>query len=181
MYLTVSDENSLIVACKKKEAWARRQLYERYAPAMMGICARYSDSLSSAEDILQEGFYRIFTKIDTYKGEGSFEGWMRRVFVNTALEMLRKTRPVISMEMVEETLFFETFDVSVLDRLTADEICKYISELPAGYRTVFNLYAVEGYTHEEIAEMLHIESSTSRSQYHHARALLQKKIKQFYS
>jgi RNA polymerase sigma-70 factor (ECF subfamily) len=178
----MSELSRLVASCQRSDAEARKKLYELYAPAMFGICLRYVKEKETAKDILQEGFIKIFTKINTYSGAGSFEAWMKKVFVTTALEYLRNTaawRLNVSMDDYGETVV-DNFDVSVVAKLSADEIIKHINELPSGFRTVFNLYAVEGYSHAEIARMLGIKEASSRSQLARARQLLQNKIQRLY-
>jgi RNA polymerase sigma-70 factor (ECF subfamily) len=178
----MSGLSRLIASCKQKNAEARKELYELYAPAMFSICLRYVKERETAKDILQEGFIKIFTKIDDYSGAGSFEAWMRKVFVTTALEYLRNTRTWrlnVNMEDYEGTMV-DNFDVSIIAGLSADEIMKCINELPPGFRTVFNLYAIEGYSHAEIARMLKIKEASSRSQLARARQILQNKIQNLY-
>jgi len=173
------EEHDLIAGCKREEMWARKALYEQYAGAMLSLCVRYASDRDVARDVLQDGFYKVFTKIGDYSGTGSFEGWMRRIFVTTALEQLRKKRflPIISEyeESIEDT------DASAFERLSADDLHRCIAGLPNGFRMVFNLYAVEGYSHTEIAEMLQIKEATSRSQFMRARQILQKNVQQFIS
>jgi RNA polymerase sigma-70 factor (ECF subfamily) len=177
MGIQTSEEQLMIAGCKRNESQAMRKLYERYAPTMMGICVRYTNDRESAKDVLQEGFIKVFTKIDTFSEKGSFEGWMRRVFVTTALEFLREHRFDISVtDDSDYENSRESFEVSVIEKLSAEDIIKCISELPPGYQLVFNLFAVEGYSHAEIAKMLHIKEASSRSQFLHARKLLQTKI-----
>jgi RNA polymerase sigma factor, sigma-70 family len=178
----VSNLEQLIAGCKKKDTWARKRLYELFAPAMQGVCVRYVNDKETARDILQEGFIKVYTKINSYSGLGSFEGWMRRVFVTTALEYLRNTKNIRhQMDIEDYREVTDNFQVSVLDQISADEIVQCIQELPTGFRTVFNLYAVEGYSHAEIAEMLNVKEASSRSQYARARQILQSKILNLYS
>ena len=172
------DEQLLIAACKRGESGACKSLYELYAPAMMGGCMRYVNDRETARDLLQDGFVKIFTKIDTYSGKGAFAGWVRRVFVTTALEYLRNNN------ILDEAVSLDEFDRDIEDanadtlkKLSAEDLQQCIAELPSGYRTVFNLYAIEGYTHAEIAEILNVTTSTSHSQFMRARNLLQKKIR----
>jgi RNA polymerase sigma-70 factor (ECF subfamily) len=169
------NDNDLIAACRRKEMRARKELYESYAGTMLSLCARYVGDREVAKDILQDGFYKIFTKIDNYSGKGSFEGWMKRIFINTALEYLKKKRFLTFISKYEYEI--EDTKISVFDELTADDLHKCISELPDGFRTIFNLYAVEGYSHVEIAKMLNIKEVTSRSQFLRARNILKEKIK----
>jgi len=170
-----SDEQLIIAGCKKNESWARKRLYELYAPAMLGVCVRYTNNNENAKDILHEGFIKIFNKIGTYSGEGSLGGWMRRIFITTALEFLRDDY-FGYMDIIEYKEKIETVEVSAVEKLSAEEILKCISELPKGYQLVFNMYAIEGYSHAEIAKALNIKEGTSRSQFAHARQLLQNKI-----
>jgi RNA polymerase sigma-70 factor (ECF subfamily) len=169
------DENELIAGCVQKNRMAQRQLYEQYAGRMWSVCRRYAGNSETAHDLLHDGFIRLFDKIKTYKGHGSFEGWMRRLFVNTALEYLRKKEILKDYEDYAPTI--QATEVSVFETMAAEELMEKIMALPAGFRTVFNLYAIEGYSHQEIAGMLHITESTSRSQYVRARQYLQKMIK----
>ena len=171
-----SDELLIVAGCKKNESWARKRLYELYAPAMLGVCVRYTNDSELAKDILHEGFIKIFNKIGAYSGEGSLGGWMRRVFVTTALEFLRDDYFQGCMDSIDYKENIETVEVSAIEKLSADEILKCISELPKGYQLVFNMYAIEGYSHAEIAKLLNIKEGTSRSQFAHARQLLQYKI-----
>ena len=171
------EEHDLIAGCKREEMWARKELYKRYAGAMLSLCARYIGDKDLARDVLQDGFYKVFTKMDDYSGAGSFEGWMKRIFVTTALEQLRKKRFLPIVSEYEESI--EDTDTSVFDKLSADDLHRCIAGLPDGFRMVFNLYAVEGYSHAEIAKMLHIKEVTSRSQFMRARQILQKNIQQF--
>lgn len=171
------DEQLVIAGCKRGESWARKELYEQYAPAMMSVCMRYVNNRETARDLMQDGFLKIFTKIGTYTGSGAFGGWMRRVFVTTALEYLRCNETLKNgLDIGECNDLVDEVDVSVLDRLSAEDLMGCIAQLPAGYRTVFNLYAIEGYTHAEIAAMLHIQEITSRTQFVRARKVLQRNI-----
>lgn len=167
-----SQEGQLVKALRNGESKAQRQVYDRYSRRMLGLCFRYICDDMAAEDVMVEGFLKVFSKIDQFNSEGSFEGWMRRIMVNEALGYLRKQK-----RMPEDTLSEEA--ASIPDYLQADqnldteELLNLIERLPIGYRTVFNLYAIEGYAHQEIAEMLGITESTSKSQLHRARAQLQ--------
>ena len=175
------DLEDLIAGCKCKELWARKKLYEQYAPAMLGICVRYVEEKETARDILHEGFIKIFTKIESYSGAGSFEGWMKRIFITCALEYLRDSKAMegtVSLDYCEEAA--DRDQTTIIQQLSADEIIRCINELPPGFRMVFNLYAVEGYSHAEIAEMLNIQEATSRSQFARARQILQVKVRALY-
>jgi RNA polymerase sigma-70 factor (ECF subfamily) len=169
-------EHDLIAACAKGSVVAQRQLYDRYAGKMLSVCLRYAGTRELAEDLLHDGFIQLFHKIKTYRGEGSFEGWMRKLFASTALEHLRKKDVLRRYE--DYTASIPAADYSVFEKISADELMEKITALPAGYRAVFNLYAIEGYAHQEIAALLHISEGASRSQYARARSCLQKMIKE---
>jgi len=175
-----SEERLIIAGCKKNESWAMKRLYEHFAPTMMVVCVRYANDLDKAKDVLHEGFIRVFNKIGSYAAKGSFEGWMRRVFVSTAIELLRKDYFRQHLDIVDYKESIENFEISIVEKLSAEDILKYVSELPEGCRTVFNLHAIEGYSHAEIAKILKIEEGSSRSQFAYARRLLQNKIKKIY-
>jgi len=166
----MSDEE-LIDGCIREDRQVQGMLYRKYADKMYAVCLRYSNSREEAEDVLQEAFIKIFDKISKFRREGSFEGWMRRIMVNTALrswdKRARKFEPG-DLDHVQEP----TLDARVLGEMGAKEIMKLIEQLPDGYKVVFNLFAVEGYSHKEIGEMLNITESTSRSQYARARKSL---------
>ncbi|MDR2791240.1 MAG: sigma-70 family RNA polymerase sigma factor [Tannerellaceae bacterium] len=174
-------ESQLIEGCKKNDRKAQQELYEKYHRKMVSLCLRYvSGDSETARDLTQEGFAKVFTSIRGFSGTGSFEGWMRKVFVNCALEYLRKwdaLRESVGLEYVADPA---GADMSVVSRLTAEELMGLIAELPAGFRTVFNLFAIEGFSHKEIGEMLHITESTSRSQLTRAKQLLQHRVKELY-
>lgn len=167
-------EAKLLAACRKGDRKAQRTLYERYSPVMYAICRRYIKELDEAEDILIKSFTRIFEKLDQYKGEGSFEGWMRRIVVNESLGHLRRTKMYVEVDV--EYADREPDYQYVQDHLEAEDLMKLVNELPPGYRSVFNLFAIEGYSHQEIAETLGISENTSKSQLSRARALLQRQL-----
>lgn len=166
-------EHDLARAISRGDSKAQTLLYEKYSPKMLAICCRYMNDVMEAEDVMVDGFMRIFDKISQFNFKGSFEGWMRRIIVNEALMRLR-SKKMINVEL--EEVRQEVSDASVESDLHADELLKLISELPVGYRTVFNLYAIEGYSHAEIAEELGISEGTSKSQLSRARALLQQQL-----
>ncbi len=156
----------------------QEELYRRFSPRMYGVCLRYAGNVEEAEDILQEGFIKIFKKLGSFRSEGSFEGWVRRIFVNTAIEHFRrKTYQQPITEQHENTV--EGKSLSVLDDLGEKDILKLVQELSPGYRTVFNLYVVEGYTHREIGDMLGISEGTSKSQLSRAKVLLQEMVRTY--
>ena len=147
---------------------------------MLAVCLRYVNDMETARDLLQDGFVRVFTNIHSYTGSGSFEGWLRKIFVNGALEYLRKSDVLRESTDLENSAELVQPDSSAIENLSAAELMKVIQELPAGFRAVFNMFAIEGYSHKEISEILGITESTSRSQFTRARQLLQKRIKELY-
>ncbi len=166
------DEEQLIARCKKGESKAQRVLYERYADKMFRLCFRYMRNEPDAEDVLVKAFMKIFSKIDLfdYRGKGSLEGWMKRIMINECLMLLRKSNN-FNLVQDHEAQKVAT-QASVEGKIAAEDIYALVLQLPDGYRTVFNLYAVEGYSHKEIAEQLGISENTSKSQLSKARASL---------
>lgn len=156
----------------------QRELYNRYAPKMYGLCLRYASNSEEAEDILQEGFIKVFNKIGSFRKEGSFEGWMRRIFVNTAIEQFRKKIHLQPITEYEENTVEGKY-LSVLDSMAEKDIIQLVQQLSPGYRTVFNMYVVEGYTHKQIADALGISEGTSKSQLSRAKQILQELVKKF--
>lgn len=148
------------------------ELYQRFAPKMYGVCLRYATGAEEAQDMLQEGFIKIFKKLESFRGEGSFEGWIRRIFVNTAIEHFRRKNYLQPITEREEATVEGKY-LSVLDDLAARDIIGLVQQLSPGYRTVFNMYVVEGYTHKEIADSLGISEGTSKSQLSRAKLILQ--------
>ncbi len=169
-------EQDLIAACKKEDRRAQKALYERFAPLAFAICKRYLRNREDAEDVLVEALFKVLTNIHQYKGEGSFEGWVRRIVVNEALMFLRKTHNFNLTVELKDIDVPET--TTVVDELAAQDILDLLDRLPTGYRTVFNLYALEGYKHREIAEILGISINTSKSQLILARKRLQELLEQ---
>ncbi len=169
------DENSLIAGCIRGDRKMQEGLYKSFAPAMFAICLRYAGSYPEAEDMLQEGFIRVFNKLGTFRNEGSFEGWLKRIFINTAIEGYRKNHISNAMLEVEE-MKNDLVHQDDFHHLAAADLLKLVQSLSPGYRTVFNLYAIEGYTHQEIADILGINAGTSKSQLARARYLLQKMV-----
>lgn len=169
------ENNTLIQQCRQGDRKAQKQLYELYSSTMFSICKRYLKVDTQAEDALMEGFYKILSKIDQYTFKGSFEGWMKRIIVNECLMIIRKNK---NIHLKVENYQIEIKDVvTVEDRLAYEDILSLFKYLPTGYRTVFNLYAIEGYKHREIADMLGISINTSKSQYLLAKKKLQNLIK----
>lgn len=150
-------------------------LFEKYAGKMMTICRRYARDRNEAEDMLQEGFIRVFQNIDKYRFEGSLEGWVKRIMVNAALKIVQQKKIFFS-DVGESHEGLSSSDPSAVSNLSANEMLKLICNLPEGYRIVFNLYVIEGYNHDEIGELLHIRPGTSRSQLSKARAMLKEQI-----
>lgn len=156
------DEKQLISACKRDDRQAQCALYEYYAPKMFGVCKRYVRTREDAEDVLIDAFYKVFAHIDTFQGMGSFEGWIRRIVVNECLMFLRKQHNFnLSIEVNNLDIREE---VTIEQELMEQDILNLLNKLPLGYRTVFNLYVLEGYKHREIADILGISINTSKSQ-----------------
>ena len=168
----------LIKSCREGDRAAQKVLYERLAPRMFPVCIRYIGDRELAQDVLQEGFITLFTRLDAFKGEGSFEGWARKIFITTALMELRRKDALKMSDELDVVRGMKTDTVSQLQKIGYKELMNLIATLPAGFRTVFNLYAVEGFTHKDISEMLGISETTSRTQLSRARAWLQNKIKE---
>ena len=170
-------ELQIIEGCARHERKAQKVLYEKYSRLLMGICMRYASNKAEAEDILQDSFLKIFFRINDYSGTGSFVGWLRKVVVNTAITNYHVNLKYRYHVEIEEYVSAESgragFDE---DFFTADELYKVLNELPRGYRMIFNLYAVEGYKHKEIAEMMGIDTNTSKSQYSRAKAVIRDKL-----
>lgn len=169
-------DSTFIKRLKENDSKAQRIFYQQLAPKMYGICLRFALINEDADDILQDGFIRVFNHIKDFRGEGSLEGWVRRTIVNTAINYYKKKIKQgikIDLEYVKGKVK-ETNNI--VEKMAADELLQLISELPPGYRTVFNLNVIEGYTHKEIGKMLEISENTSKSQLSRARASLQKKI-----
>lgn len=188
----MNDEKKLINRCKKGDNNAQKVIFEKFSPVMYAICLRYLKDKAVADDIMQEGFYIVFTKIKQFKGTGSFEGWIKRIMINLSLKHLKKRSKnhfyevteieqytdLQSIRSNEETKinFDDEKSVVTNTEFTQDEIFDAISQLPEGFRTVFNLYAIEGYKHKEIAEILEISINTSKTQLLRARKQLQYKL-----
>ena len=166
----------MIEKAKEGDRRAQKALYDSLADKMYAVCLRYMGDRETAEDVLQDGFVTLFAKLDTYTGEGSLEGWARKIFVNTALMSLRKNDVLKESDEMDSARGVTSEAPSAVQDIGYKELCKMISELPAGFRTVFNMYVVEGYSHQDIADALGISVNTSRSQLLRARAMLQAKI-----
>ncbi len=168
-------EESLIVDCKKGKSKAQKELYDRYAPTMLGLCIRYIKSKAEAEDVMIAGFMKIFTNLKQYEAKGSFEGWMKRIMVNESLMYIRRNKAMYVEVDIDHAVKSPDYNWSN-SNLETEDLNKMIEDLPTGYRTIFNLYAIEGYSHKEIGEMLNISESTSKSQLSRARVILQSKV-----
>jgi RNA polymerase sigma-70 factor (ECF subfamily) len=155
---------ALIERLRGQDPVAQKQLYERYAPVLFSVCRRYVCNREDAEEALVSGFFKIFSQIDSYTGQGNFEGWMRRILVNESLMHLRKARLLVFPG--DEGLYAQDMPdaFSIESDLSAREIMELLDGLPNGYRTIFNLYVIEGYKHQEIADLLGISINTSKSQ-----------------
>ncbi len=171
-------ESDLINGCIEGNRRMQEELYRRFSPRMYAVCLRYAGSSEEAEDILQEGFIKIFKKLNSFRGDGSFEGWIRRIFVNTAIEHFRRKRYLQPVTEKEENTIEGKY-LSVLDDLAEKDILELVRQLSPGYRTVFNMYVVEGYTHKEIGDILGISEGTSKSQLSRAKVILQEMVKKF--
>lgn len=172
-------EDELIKGCIRENAACQKEVFNRYAGHMLGVCQRYARNPADAEDILQDAFIKVFGKIGQFKFEGSFEGWIRKIVVNTALKkysLIRYNKELSGYEVSENNEGY--IDPAAYSHLTEKDLMVLINSLPDGYRLIFNLYVIEGYQHEEIAVMLGIQPGTSRSQLVKARNMLQKQILQ---
>jgi len=174
--LSINFNHEFLTACISGDVQRQRQLYDTFAPTMFSICLRYANDYHQAEDILQEGFIKVFSRLDRFRYEGSFEGWMKRIFVHTAIEHYRKSLKINNLEEISTLEDFITPPIAI-HQLQAADLIKLIQKLAPGYRTIFNLYAIEGYSHKEISKLLNITIGTSKSQLSRARIALQQQIK----
>ncbi len=166
------DYQRLVKDCLKAKPEAQRELYDHFSEGMLAVCYRYTKSMTDAEDVLQEGFIKVFRNLHQYKSEGELGGWIRRIMVNTALNFLKQnSRYQSDLAFLDNTMHPVTSDNPEM-RLNAKDLAEMIRQLPTGYQTIFNMHAVEGYSHVEIGKMLGINEGTSRSQYSRARSLL---------
>jgi len=174
--LPLQFDRHFLTACIQGDVQRQKELYEVFAPTMFGICLRYASDYHQAEDILQEGFIKVFTHLDRFRHEGSFEGWLKRVFINTAIEHYRRSLKFNQLEDLTQVV--QTVEEPTAhEELQVDDLLQLIQELAPGYRTVFNLYAIEGYSHKEIGKLLNISVGTSKSQLARARLALQQRVK----
>lgn len=166
-------EKILVAGCRKGDSHLQRALYHQYHRKMYGLCLRYASNADDAQDMLQEGFIKVYKNIHTFKEKGSLEGWIRRIILNTALEFMRKKGRFYGVDL-DQASNLQT-ETNFLSDLSCEEILSLIQALPAGYRTIFNLYVIEGYTHAEIGKKLGISTGTSKSQLSRAKAMLKQR------
>ncbi|NCO54346.1 MAG: hypothetical protein COZ21_03005 [Bacteroidetes bacterium CG_4_10_14_3_um_filter_31_20] len=170
-------EEKLVELCLKKDSNALEMLYNQYSGKMFGVCLRYAKNRDDAQDLLHDGFIKVYTSLKEYKGEGSFEGWMRRIMANTAINFYkRRSKLQFETGNNEEPLFESCYD-NIIEQISTNELLEHINKMPDGYRLVFNMYVIEGYQHNEIANILGISASTSKTQLMKARMYLMKKVK----
>jgi len=175
-----NDDLALVEACKKGDKKAQKKLYDKYAATMYAICLRYMSNEDEAKDSLQEGFIKVYKNIQKFNHTGSFEGWLKRIFVNTSIEQIRKRKMHYDINDMDANTpeFAKNLQLSSID---ADKIMGLVKKLPSGYRTVFNMYCVDGYSHKEIAEYLNVSENTSKSQLFKARKMLQEWLKHWFN
>jgi RNA polymerase sigma-70 factor (ECF subfamily) len=169
-------DKELIDKCLENDSRAQEFLYKRFSNRMYGVCLRFARNTLEADDILQEGFIKVFSYLKDFRQEGSLEGWIRRTIVNTAINYYNSKQNEWNETSIDKAQFYQTETEDVLDKISAADLLNLIRELPEGYRMVFNLYVIEGYNHQEIAEMLHISENTSKSQLSRARMALQDRL-----
>ena len=168
----------LVPRCREGDRAAQKRLFDALAPKMMALCLRYTGDRTTAEDLLQDGFITLFSRLDSYSGAGSFEGWARRIFVNTALMHLRKTDALKMSDDIDEARGLLTEDATPVQKIGYQELLSLIGQLPADARTIFNMFVIEGYSHKEIAQSLGLNEATTRSKLQRARIRLQELIKE---
>jgi RNA polymerase sigma-70 factor (ECF subfamily) len=166
-------EEAILKGCLQNDAASQRELYNRYSPKMLSVCYRFAQNREDAEDMLQEGFIKVFSQMHTFENRGAFEGWIRRIVVHTCINILKKNKKFNESVDIFHANSVQVREDSVPSIIQAKQVVECIRMLPIGYRTVLNLYAIEGYSHREIAGALEIEESTSRSQYTRAKAMLE--------
>ena len=166
-------EEAILKGCLENDATAQRELYNKFSPKMLSVCYRFAHNREDAEDMLQEGFIKVFTQIHSFENRGAFEGWIRRIIVHTCINILKKNKKFNESVDIIHATGLQIREETVPSVIQAKQVVECIRMLPIGYRTVLNLYAIEGYSHREIAGMLGIEESTSRSQYTRAKAMLE--------
>lgn len=167
-------EEQLVKECISGNAIAHKKFYDLFAKKMMGVCLRYASNHDEAQDVLQDGFIKVFSKLPKFINKGSLEGWVRRIMVNTALDQYRKNKKYQSDVEIDAVSFKLEQRDFIIETINANDLLKIIQTIPKGYRVVFNLFAIEGYSHREIAEQLGVTESTSKSQYSRAKKMLRK-------
>jgi len=172
----MNNDKEIIELCLKNDVKAQELFYRHFAGRMFGVCLRYAGNPMEAEDILQEGFIRVFKNLHHFRYEGSLEGWVRRTMANTAINYYKKQLKFQKEIELNETITFATNQDDGLSKLAVEELLKIIHELPVGYRTVFNLYVIDGYTHKEIGTLLGVSENTSKSQFSRARNAIQQEL-----
>jgi RNA polymerase sigma-70 factor (ECF subfamily) len=166
-------EEAILSGCLQNDPVAQRELYTRYSPKMLSVCYRFAHNREDAEDMLQDGFIKVFSQMHTFQNKGAFEGWIRRIMVHTCINHLKKNKKFNESVDIIHATGVQTREESVPSIVQAKQVVECIRLLPLGYRTVLNLYAIEGYSHKEISMMLDVEESTSRSQYTRAKQMLE--------
>ena len=175
----MEDLKEIVEACASGDAWAQEKLYKLFAPKMFGVCLRYAKDRTEAEDNLQDGFYKVYTNIKGFRHEGSLEGWIRRIMVNVSLEKYRKQN---MLHPVEDISVYDSQHISedILDKISVKELMELIQQLPPRYRMVFNLFVLEGLSHQQISKKMQINVGTSKSNLARARDILKKKVVELY-
>jgi RNA polymerase sigma-70 factor (ECF subfamily) len=166
-------EEQILIGCIKNNATAQEELYHRFSPRMLGVCYRFAKNREDAEDMLQEGFIKVFTQLHQYRNEGALEGWIRRIVVHTCINVLKKNKKFADSVDIMHANGIRIKEDMIPSIMQAKQVVECIRLLPLGYRTVLNLYAIEGFSHKEIGDLLEIGESTSRSQYTRAKAMLE--------
>ncbi len=170
------DDATLIFECTKENAKAQRILFDKYSKKMFAVCMRYAKNAQQAEDVLQDGFVKVFSNIKNFKQEGSLEGWIRRIMVNTSLDQIRKNEKFSNDYSLDDVGYKIQNNDFIIENLQAEDLLNIIKKMPNGYKVVFNMFAIEGYSHSEIAENLGVSESTSKTQYLRARLYLKDQI-----
>lgn len=170
------DDATLIIECVNGNPRAQRLLFDKFARKMFSVCLRYAKNEEQAEDVLQDGFVKVFGKLKDFKSEGSLEGWIRRIMVNTALDQIRKNNKQLGDTNIDDVGYKIENNDFIVESIMADDLMKMVQAMPDGYKVVFNMFAIEGYSHSEIADTLGISENTSKSQYSRARAYLRERL-----
>ena len=171
----IPSESDLIKGCIEGNPEMQKLLYDQFSSKMYGVCLRYAENTEDASDVMQEGFIKVYKSLPKFRGEGSFEGWIRRIFINTSIEHFRRKVKLYNVTEVQENTIEDT-ELDALDSLETKDILKILNELSPGYKQVFNMHVIEGYSHKEIADVLGITEGTSKSQLARAKGVLKKII-----